>query len=148
MRTRFGLLAVGLLGLLAFSAAAEEVLSISALLKDRKGHNGKNVCIAGKTSVLFEKFSRKGNHYYSVWVDDGSGKIKVFSFGYPSFKQGDEIEACGQYLMEKWQSGRVFHDELTAKVILTGASMRSSRVAISSMGVVALDAPPEKAPKR
>ena len=126
----------------------QEVTPLSAIFKDKKRYEGKPVCIAGPTETLFEKYSRKGNHYFTVWLNEGEFRIKVFCFGFPKFKEGDEIEACGQYLMEKWQSGRVFHDELTAKVILTGASMRSSRVAISSMGVVALDAPPEKAPKR
>lgn len=124
-------------------AAAEEVIPIGALLKARKEHNGRNLCVAGKTSTLFQKFSRKGNHYWSVWVDDGTGRIKVFGYGYPSFKEGEEIEGCGQYLVEKWVSGRVFHDELTTKVVLTGASMRAGRVLVSTAGVVALDPPPE-----
>ncbi|MBI5245074.1 MAG: hypothetical protein HY922_15530 [Elusimicrobia bacterium] len=122
-------------------SAAEEVVTVAELLKNKKAYDGRNLCVSGKTSTLFQKYSRKGNHYYSVWVSEGKWKIKVFSFGFPSFKEGDVIEACGLFLREKWVSGRVFYDEFSAQVILTGSAMRSGRVEVSSAGVVAVEPP-------
>jgi len=119
-------------------AAAEELMPIAAVLKNKRAFDGTNFCIQGKTSVLFEKYSRRGNHYFSVWVSEGAAKIKVFYFGFPNFKEGDIIEACGLFLREKWVSGRVFHDEFTAQAILTGGSMQAGLVTVSTAGVQAV----------
>jgi len=113
----------------------QEVTPLSAIFKDKKRYEGKPVCIAGPTETLFEKYSRKGNHYFTVWLNEGEFRIKVFCFGFPKFKEGDEIEACGWYQAEKRVSGRIFFDEFTAEAVLSGKAMRSGRVELTPRGV-------------
>jgi hypothetical protein len=122
------------------SAAAEEITPLSVLFAHKAKYEGKFACVLGKTSYLFAKpASRNGNPYFTVWINDGDFKIKVFGFGSPkAFVAGDEIEACGKYEQVKKISNRIFYDEFTANVIMKGAAMRSGLVDIGPDGRFAL----------
>ena len=126
---------LSVLMLLAGPLAAEEITSLQALFKTKKAHDGKYLCIQGRTATLFQKYSHRGNHYYTVWINQGADKIKVFGFGFPAFAEGEIIEACGRYQEIKKVSGRIFYDEFTASAILKGPAMHSGRVKITPKGV-------------
>lgn len=126
---------VAALALSGAPAFSEEITTLAAIYKDKKSFDGRYVCILGKTETLFEKYSRLGNHYWTVWVHDGPEKVKVFGFGFPSFKEGETIEACGRYRRTKELSGRIFYDEFSAAAILKGEAMRAGRVVISADGI-------------
>lgn len=106
-------------------AKTETIIPISAVAGDKKAFDGKEFCISGKASTIFKKYSRKGNHYYTVWLTEGGAKLKVFGFGFPDFKEGDALEACGKFTQEKWVSGRVFYDELASRSVRRAGPSKS-----------------------
>ncbi|MEK7656909.1 MAG: hypothetical protein AAB412_04080 [Elusimicrobiota bacterium] len=112
----------------------EKFLSIAAVAADKKAFHDREFCVAGKSSTIFKKYSRKGNHYYTVWLHEGGAKVKVFAFGFPDFKEGDLLEACGKFSLEKWVSGRVFYEELAARSVRKAESERAreAELAVSS----------------
>jgi hypothetical protein len=122
------------------ASAAEVITPLPELFAHKAKYDGKYSCVLGKTSFLFKKAaSRNGNPYFTIWINDGDSKIKVFGFGVPkAFAEGDAIEACGKYEQVKKISNRVFYDEFTADVIITGAAMRSGLVDIDAAGRFAL----------
>ena len=107
------------------------VLPISAVAGDKKAFDGRDFCVSGKASTIFKKYSRKGNHYYTVWLNESGAKIKVFGFGFPEFKEGDTLEACGKFTREKWVSGRIFYDELAARSVRKADPARAGEADIS-----------------
>lgn len=115
----------------------EKFLSIAAVAADKKAFHDREFCVAGKSSTIFKKYSRKGNHYYTVWLHEGGAKLKVFAFGFPDFKEGDLLEACGKFTQEKWVSGRVFYEELAARSVRKADSARAGEAdaAVSSAAV-------------
>ncbi|MCX5789033.1 MAG: hypothetical protein NTX64_11085 [Elusimicrobia bacterium] len=125
------------LALSAGRLAAEEVTPLPAVFKAKKAYDGRTICIQGKTTSLFQKYSRHGHHYFTVWVSDGGEKIKVFGCGFPTFSEGDAIEACGRYQETKTRSGRIFYDEFTANAILKGAAMHAGKVTLTPAGLQA-----------
>ncbi|MBI3553199.1 MAG: hypothetical protein HY077_11940 [Elusimicrobia bacterium] len=122
-----------LLILLALAAAssAEEITPVAAILKDKKSYDRRFSCVAGKSSVLFTKVSRNKHAYFTVWIADGDAKLKVFGYGKPQFLEGERIEACGVFSVEHQHSGRVFYDEMSAKVILREGEIGKGRVALT-----------------
>ncbi len=116
------------------STPEEKFLSIAAVAADKKAFHDREFCVAGKSSTIFKKYSRKGNHYYTVWLQEGGAKLKVFAFGFPDFKEGDHLEACGKFSLEKWVSGRVFYEELAARSVRKAGPARAGEadVVVSS----------------
>lgn len=137
-----------LVAALCGSAAAEEITPLPFLFAHKAELDGKSACVQGKTSFLFTKAaSRNGNPYFSVWIADGDSKIKVFGFGVPKvFAAGDVIEACGRYDQVKKVSSRIFYDEFTSNVIMTGAAMRSGLVVLGPSGGLALKGAAARSP--
>ncbi|MFA6316572.1 MAG: hypothetical protein WC943_04075 [Elusimicrobiota bacterium] len=114
----------------------EEVTPVSAIMADTRRHDGKVLCAAGPATVLFRKTSRKGNSYFTFFIAEGPAKVKVFSFGEPAFKEGEEVEACGRFSYEKRVSGRLFFNQISAESILRGKAMRSGSVLLTESGVL------------
>ena len=109
----------------------ERLLPIPAVVADKKAFHDREFCVLGKSSTIFKKYSRKGNHYYTVWLHEGGAKLKVFAFGFPDFKEGDFLEACGKFTQEKWVSGRVFYEELAARSVRKADPARAGEAVIS-----------------
>ncbi|MBI5624149.1 MAG: hypothetical protein HY924_10250 [Elusimicrobia bacterium] len=114
----------------------ETITPVASIMADTRGHDDKVLCAAGKVSVLFQKTSRKGNSYFTFFLSDGPAKVKVFSFGRPTVKEGEEVEACGRFSYEKRVSGRLFFNQVSAERILKGPAMRSGAVQLTPDGVL------------
>ena len=127
--------AAALLVALVPPLAAEEVTPLPEVFKAKKAYDGRTICIQGKSFSLFQKYSRHGHHYFTVWLGDGGEKIKVFGFGFPAFTEGETVEACGRYQQTKTRSGRIFYDEFTANAILKGAAMHAGKVKLTAAGL-------------
>jgi hypothetical protein len=116
---------------LAVGARAEEITPIAALLKNKAAFNRKFCCVAAKTSTLFTKVSRKAHPYFTIWLNEGDDKVKVFGYGKPPFVEGEKIEACGAFTQEYHHSGRIFYDQVSAKVILRGDEIGKGKVELT-----------------
>ena len=130
------------LSVVAASSRAEEITPIAALLKNKKAYDRKFSCIAGKTATLFTKVSHHARPYFTIWVGEGEGKLKVFGYGKPPFTEGEKIEACGIFTIEKHHSGRIFYDEFDAKTILRGDAIGAGRVILTATDVQPVAAKP------
>jgi hypothetical protein len=118
------------------AGGVETITPVAALLGDKRGYDNKLLCAKGTTSVLFRKTSRKGNDYFTFWLNEGGARVKVHSFGHPDFSEGEEVEACGRFTIEKHVSGRVFYDELSAQSILKGPAIKAGYVELTPAGVL------------
>ncbi|MCX5795177.1 MAG: hypothetical protein NTY77_06780 [Elusimicrobia bacterium] len=118
------------------AGAVETITPVAVLLGDKRRYDNKLLCAKGVTSVLFRKTSRKGNDYFTFWISEGGAKVKVHSFGHPDFSEGEEVEACGRFTIEKHLSGRVFYDELSAQSILKGPAIQAGYVELTPAGVL------------
>lgn len=124
-----------LLSLSAAAARAETITPIAELLKNKKAYDRIFSCIAGTSSVLFTKVSHHGHPYFTVFLSEGDAKVKVFAYGQPPFKEGEKIEACGVFTVEKHHSSRIFFDQFNAKNILRGEAIGAGRVVLSRSDV-------------
>ncbi|MEQ1917909.1 MAG: hypothetical protein ABL955_01810, partial [Elusimicrobiota bacterium] len=91
--------AAALLALLALPAAAETITPISDILKNRERANGRNFCVVGKPVEIDQRVGRvTGKHLFRGKIDDGTGRLEIFAFGYfPPVALGERIEVCGKY---------------------------------------------------
>ncbi|MBI5246576.1 MAG: hypothetical protein HY923_05300 [Elusimicrobia bacterium] len=121
------------LALFASSAAAEALSKAGDVLKNREALDGRSLCAAGKVVALDEKFGRAtGKHLFRAQLDDGTGILQVFAFGYfPKVAAGEPIEACGRYNKAKLhKNGVIYKDEIEAVVILKGSGIDAGLVDI------------------
>lgn len=126
------LLAVAMLAL-ALPAAAEPISKAGDILKNRGALDGRALCAVGKVVELNERFGRvTGKHLFRAKLDDGTGVLQVFAFGFfPKVANGESIEACGRFNKAKrHRNGVVYLDEIEAVAILKGAGIAAGVVDI------------------
>ncbi len=114
--------------LLAFAlpASAETISKAADVLRDRDALDGRTICATGKVVDLDEKFGRAtGKHLFRAKIDDGTGILQVFAFGYfPKITAGEPIEACGRFNKAKrHRNGVIYKDEIEAVAVLKGAGI-------------------------
>jgi len=125
--------------LLALPASAEPISKAGDVFKNREVVDGHVICAVGKVVEVDERFGRvTGKHLFRAKIDDGTGVLQVFAFGYfPKVAVGEPIEACGRYNKAKLhRNGVVYRDEIEATVILKGAGIASGLVDIVNDKVV------------
>lgn len=88
---------------------------IKSLLADKDRHDRQVVTLAGTMSRLDVRVSRRGNAYYTFTLDDGSGRVTVFSFGQPSCPAGSRVRVEGEFRRAKEVSGHTFYDQIDAR---------------------------------
>jgi hypothetical protein len=127
--------ALALLALLALpaSAAVETITPISDILRNRDWANGKNFCVVGKPVSIEEKFGKvTGKHLFRGKLDDGTGTLELFAFGYfPPVAVGEAIEVCGRYDKFRFHKNNVgYHNEIEAVAILKGKGIASGAIVV------------------
>lgn len=80
--------AVVALALAAAALAAWAADSTARILADPAGFDGETVALYGNVTALKPRTSRRGNDYFTFALDDGQGRITVFSFGEPPCRDG------------------------------------------------------------
>lgn len=116
-RRRLGVLGLVLVGLLSCNRGASES-AVKALLSDPAAHDGTLVNLSGTVTNLDVRVSRRGNAYYTFKLDDGGGRITVFSFGSAPCSNGSWANVEGQFLREKTVNGYVFHNQVDATRVI------------------------------
>ena len=116
MRTRWPARAYAL-ALLILSVAAVEAANgtIKTILADPARYDGQTVTLDGTIAYLDARVSKKGNPYYTFKLDDGSGRLTVFSFGEPPCPARSRVTVDGQFRRVKQPSGHTFHDQIDAR---------------------------------
>ncbi len=126
--------------LLALPASAELLAKPGDVVRDREILDGHSLCVSGKVADLDEKFGKAtGKHLFRAKLDDGSGVVQVFAFGYfPKIAPGETVEACGRFNKTKLhKNGLTYKDEIEAVVVLKGPGMGAGLVEIVGDRVVA-----------
>lgn len=111
---------------LALPASAETLTRAGDVLRDRDSLDGRTICVTGKVVDLEEKFGRAtGKHLFRAKLDDGTGVLQVFAFGYfPKIAPGEPIEACGRFNKAKLhKNGVIYKDEVEAVAVLKGTGI-------------------------
>ncbi len=111
---------------LALPASAETISRAADVLRDRESLDGHTICATGKVVDLEEKFGRAtGKHLFRAKIDDGTGILQVFAFGYfPKIASGEPIEACGRFNKAKLhKNGQIYKDEIEAVAVLKGTGI-------------------------
>lgn len=129
------MLAAALLAVAALSASAavETITPMGDILKNREWANGRNFCVVGKPVEMDERIGRvTGKHLFRGKVDDGTGRLEIFAFGYfPPVALGELIEVCGKYNRFKvHRNGVGYHDEIEAVAILKGKGIAAGKIVL------------------
>ena len=89
--------------------------TIKTILADPARHDGQTFTLDGTIAYLDARVSKKGNPYYTFKLDDGSGRLTVFSFGEPPCPARSRVMVEGQFRRVKQQSGHTFRDQIDAR---------------------------------
>jgi len=114
--------AVALQALLVFllSCGQQPDGPIKALLSDPARYDGQMISLSGALTNLDVRVSHRGNSYYTFELDDGSGRVTIFSFGGPPCPAGSLVTVEGQFLRVKYVSGYTFYNQVDAKRVTCG----------------------------
>ena len=88
--------------------------SIKDVATSPERFDGKSISLRGNVANLQRRVSAKGNAYFTFDLSDGSGSVRVFSFGQTSCKPGDEAAVDGQFDQVKRVGRYTFRNEVTA----------------------------------
>jgi hypothetical protein len=111
----------GLILLFTFASQAAEV-PIQSIIKNPAQFDGKTVTILGTATGVNKTFSRSGNAYSTLEVQDAdAAMIKVFTWGHPVTKTGDSVQVTGVFQQVKRVRQYTFYNEIEAQSIMSGA---------------------------
>lgn len=103
--------------LLLFTAAfAGEQLTVEALLKNAKTHDGKAVTVIGTVSDYKEKTSKRGNPYVTFKLKGAKEIASVYLQGRlkKACKNGDVVIVEGKFVREKKVGDVLYKNEIDA----------------------------------
>jgi hypothetical protein len=116
MRTRWLAHAyVASLLLLAVAPVEGTNETIKTILADPARHDGQTFTLDGTIAYLDARVSKKGNPYYTFKLDDGSGRLTVFSYGEPPCSAKSRVTVEGPFRRVKQQGGYTFHNQIDAR---------------------------------
>lgn len=123
LRTSFAFLL-----LLATAAFAGEQLTVEALLKNAKTHDGKAVTVIGTVTDYKEKTSKRGNPYVTFKLKGTKEVAAIYLQGRlkKACKNGDTVIVEGKFVREKKVGDVVYKNEIDA----TAAKGAADRVKI------------------
>ena len=103
--------------LLLLSVAAVEAANgtIKTILADPARYDGQTITLDGTIAHLDARVSKRGNPYYTFKLDDGTGRVTVFSFGEPPCPARSPVTVEGPFRRVKQQSGHTFRDQIDAR---------------------------------
>ena len=116
LRSAFTLAALLLVALISCERAFSDG-AVQALLADPARYDGQVVALTGTATHVDRRISRKGNAYYTFQLEDGSGRVTVFSFGTPPCPSGSRVSVEGQFLRVKHVSGYTFYNQVDARQV-------------------------------
>jgi hypothetical protein len=107
------LLAFGFVFAFAVAMAAESV-SVGDLLKDPAKYDKKVITVTGMVSKFKAKTSKAGNKYFTFTLEEKKEHIAVYGQGElsPEPKNGDRVEATGEFAKERSSGDLIFKNEL------------------------------------
>ena len=91
---------------------------IGAVLSDPAGYDGQPVSLTGTVSQLDTRVSRRGNPYYTFKLDDGSGRVAVFSFGQLPCPSPSRVTVAGEFRHVKRVGTHMFYDQIDARRVV------------------------------
>jgi cytochrome c-type biogenesis protein CcmE len=112
MRTVSAMLSVALLCALLATVAAQEQVTVQALLNEGKKYDGKQVVLVGIVRDIKEKVSKKGNPYYTFKIGEGKQTVSVFGYGKATVKNGDKVRVTGKFAVEKRVAYATYRNEI------------------------------------
>lgn len=124
---------------LALPVSAEPISRAADVLKNRDALEGHTICAVGKIVDLDERYGKvTGKHLFRAKLDDGTGILQVFAFGFfPKVSNGEPVEACGRFNKAKrHKNGVIYPNEIEAVAILKGKGIAAGLLDIVDDRVV------------
>lgn len=78
------------------------------------------ISLSGTVTNLDVRVSQRGNRYYTFKLDDGSGRVTIFSFGDAPCPEGSPVAVEGEFLRVKYISGYTFYNQVDATRVTCG----------------------------
>lgn len=117
-----GLTLTALLGVLlllaspALAARADYVTTKELLGAPDKWH-GRSVVLSGAVAHLEPRVSGRGNAYFTFQLVDGTGVVRVFSYGTPEVRDGQRVQVEGIFHKIKRVGTHTFENQVDARRI-------------------------------
>jgi DNA polymerase III alpha subunit len=92
--------------------------SVKTILSDPGRFDGQAVTLGGTVTQLDARVSKRGNSYYTFKLDDGSGRITVFSFGQPPCPSPNRVTVDGEFRHVKRVGAHTFYDQVDARRVV------------------------------
>ncbi len=91
---------------------------IRAVLSDPAAYDGQPLSLTGTASQVDTRVSRRGNAYYTFKLDDGSGRVSVFSFGQVPCPSPSRVTVAGEFRHVKRVGSHTFYDQIDARRVI------------------------------
>jgi hypothetical protein len=118
IRSARALAYVVVLWLAVVAAGQAADAQIKTMLSDPARYDGQPVTLTGAVSRLDPRVSRRGNPYYTFMLDDGSGRLTVFSFGRAPCAAPARVTVDGEFRHVKTVGTHTFHDQVDARRVV------------------------------
>jgi len=92
--------------------------SVKTILSDPGRFDGQAVTLGGSVTQLDTRVSKRGNAYYTFKLDDGSGRVSVFSFGQLPCPSPSRVTVAGEFRHVKRVGSHTFYDQIDARRIV------------------------------
>lgn len=96
------------------SSKGSKYVSISDIYDNPEKYDQKYVMLKGRVTSVRFKTSRRGNNYTTFYLEDDTGRIKVFSWGFAAIADGDNVSVYGKYYIMKRVGNYRFPNEVDA----------------------------------
>lgn len=108
------LLLGGAVGALAVGA---DYVTVKDLLGAPDKWHGRPVVLSGAVTRLEPRVSGRGNAYFTFQLVDGTGAVRVFSYGTPEIKDGQRVRVEGIFHKIKRVGTHTFENQVDARRI-------------------------------
>lgn len=109
-------LALVLWGADALAGRVHQV-TVQDLLTEPDRWHGRAVVVSGSVGKLVPHLSRRGNPYYTFFLDDGAASVKVFAYGVPEVAEGRRVRVEGTFLKVKRVGSSTYRNQVDARRI-------------------------------
>lgn len=113
-RTQCGILALGLVLLLAQSAAANEIIQIADLLTHPEHYDHQSITVTGQVSNIQLATTRDGKPAYGFLLKDPGGTLKVVALGQAEVREGEQIIVEGLFNRVRQAGRTIIYNEIKA----------------------------------
>jgi len=110
--------AATVLVLVAFLPAPAAAVQVCEVAQNPDPFDAKAVTLTGAVSNLRPRVSRRGNPYYTFDLSAEGCKVRVFCWGHPDARTGDQVEVQGTFAkVKRVPPNYTFYNEVECQAV-------------------------------